>query len=98
MASDSRLTLNVSTPVVPNNAIPFSDTTQKIFICPNNCGISTCGNASYNNKPIAGFINQFISGISEKTLVSEIPQMLIKFFNNLNSNGTTIFQAIDKTV
>ena len=33
MASDSRLTLNVSTPIidsiVSNNAIPFSDTTKK---------------------------------------------------------------------
>lgn len=97
MASDSRLTLTVSNPIigpiVAKNSIPFSDSTCKTFVCPNGCGISTCGNASYNNKPIAGFIDQFISQLTKKTKVSDIPQMLIDYFNALNNNVLTIFQV-----
>ena len=97
MASDSRSTLTVSSPIigtiVSQNCIPFSDATSKTFACPNGCGISTCGNASYKNKPIAGYIEQFICGIDKKTKVSEIPQMLIKYFNAIDSNATTIFQV-----
>lgn len=97
MASDSRLTLTVSNPVigpiVAQNSIPFSDSTYKTFLCPNGCGISTCGNAAYNNKPIAGYIEQFIDKLSKKTLVSEIPQMLINFFNAIDDNVVTIFQV-----
>ena len=97
MASDSRLTLTVSNqimgPIIAQNSIPFSDSTYKTFICPNGCGISSCGNASYNNKPIAGYIEQFISGLNKKTKISEIPQMLIDYFNALNKDAVTIFQV-----
>lgn len=97
MASDSRLTLTISNPIigpfVAQNSIPFSDSTYKTFLCPNGCGISTCGNASYNNKPIAGYIEQFIQKLSKKTLISDIPQLLIDNFNALNNKVTTIFQV-----
>ena len=97
MASDSRLTLTISNqiigPIVAENAIPFSDSTYKTFSCPNGSGISACGNASYNNKPIAGYIEQFIDGLTKKTKVSEIPQMLIDYFNALNANVISIFQV-----
>ena len=73
MASDSRLTLTIPNqiigPIVAENAIPFSDSTYKTFSCPNGSGISACGNASYNNKPIAGYIEQFIDGLTKKTKV-----------------------------
>ena len=86
MASDSRLTLTVSNPVIGpiavSNSIPFSDFTYKTFLCPNGSGISTCGNAE-----------QFINKLSKKTLVSEIPQMLIDFFNAIDNTVVTIFQV-----
>ena len=97
MASDSRLTLTISNPIIgpiiAQNSIPLSDSTYKTFLCPNGCGISTCGNAAYNNKPIAGYIEQFIEKLTKKTLVSDIPQLLIDNFNTLNNGITTIFQV-----
>lgn len=97
MASDSRTTANVISSVnnkILNNNFPISDTAYKTFLCPNNCGISTCGNAGYNNAPIAGFIETFISEkISSYTKISNIPQMLIDFFNSINKTLITIFQV-----
>ena len=63
MASDSRTTLTTSA-IGQNgsmiiNSFPFSDSTNKTFVAPNGCGVSTCGDSSYQNKPIAGFIDKF---------------------------------------
>ena len=72
--------------------IHTSNTTDKTFICPNGAGISTCGDATVLNKPIAGFIQNFIqSKIESSASVDDIPQKLIDFFSeiagsNLNTN------------
>ena len=73
MASDSRSTLTNTirngNQIIQNN-FPLSDATFKTFLCSNNCGISTCGAASYNNKPIAGFIEKFIQDFKERYSIS----------------------------
>lgn len=96
MASDSRMTLQQlkinKSMMLEKHMLPFSDSANKIFQCPNNCGISCCGDAEYKNKPIAGFVERFIErNISKTTLLSEIPEKLIIYFNSLDLNKTSVF-------
>lgn len=95
MASDSRSTLT-NTIKEGNSTIinqfPLSDSTFKTFLCSNNCGISTCGAASYNNKPIAGFIEKFIQDyIKKDTPLTDVPQMLLDYFDKIDKKSITIF-------
>ena len=64
LASDSRTTY---TQTIQNNNITTvkigthtTDTTNKTFLCSNNIGISTCGDASLDGTPITGYIEAFI--------------------------------------
>lgn len=55
MGSDSRISF--SSQIAPNIPVNiqtghYFDTQEKTFLCPNNCGISTCGAASLQNKNI----------------------------------------------
>lgn len=64
MGSDSRISF--SSQIAPNIPVNiqtgnYFDTQEKTFLCPNNCGISTCGAASLQNKNIAGYIYDFVS-------------------------------------
>lgn len=97
MASDSRSTLTTTTingmQTIQNN-FPLSDSSFKTFLCTNNCGISTCGAASYNNKPIAGYIENFIEEqIKKETSINEIPQLLLTYFEQIDPNAVTIFHV-----
>lgn len=61
MASDSRTTFSTTIhkqdgTIVQNNGVHYSDSSYKTFLTPKGVGISTCGQASINNKPIAGYI------------------------------------------
>ncbi len=66
MAADSRLTLSRSFQSDDKNApaveldVLQSDANFKIFLCPNDVGISTCGDAGIQGVPLAGYIEQFI--------------------------------------
>lgn len=97
MASDSRTTLTNS--VVVNNTLvknnfPLSDTTFKTFLCKNGCGISTCGDASYNNRPIAGLLERFIeTELSSTTPVTEMPQKLLDYLDKYDSSRVSIFHV-----
>ncbi len=87
MASDSRTTYNTTetTPsgvVTHNNGVHFSDSTYKTFLTPNGVGISTCGDAGINDKPIAGFIESFINEHKNNN-VDEIKDSIIPYFKNL---------------
>ena len=87
MASDSRLTITTH-----KGQIPYSDTNQKTFLCPNKCGISVCGNASYNNQPIGGYIENFIhSHTTDKTKISEMPSLLLNYFNSIDPTRQSMF-------
>lgn len=86
LASDRRTTYQTSVQngnfVTVYHGIHTTNSTDKTFICPNGCGISTCGDSSIDGKPITGYIQQFIrEKISKETIVSEIPQMIIDFFS-----------------
>lgn len=97
MASDSRTTLTNTLKeggsTIVNN-FPLSDSTFKTFLCCNNCGISTCGAASYNNKPIAGFIEKFFKDfIKKETPVMDMPQMLLDYFDKINNKSVSVFHV-----
>lgn len=66
MASDSRTTYNTTTTnpngsIICDHGIHSSDSTYKTFLTNRGVGISTCGQASINNKPIAGYIEDLIN-------------------------------------
>ena len=62
--------------------IHVTNSTDKTFLCPNGAGISTCGDASLQGKPITGFIQDMIHlKIKEETSVKEIPQIIIDYFS-----------------
>ena len=64
MAADSRLTLtfprNLPGAVPHTVSVPSSDSARKLFVTPNNVGISFYGVASINGAPIAGVVESFI--------------------------------------
>ncbi len=64
MAADSRLTLAFSRnlPGTPPHTVSVtsSDSARKLFLTPNNIGISTYGVAAVNGAPIAGVVESFI--------------------------------------
>jgi len=87
MASDSRTTYNISTAapdgtITHNNGVHFSDSTYKTFVTPTGVGISTCGQASINNKPIAGYIESFINEYRTAN-VDEIKDAITPYFKAL---------------
>ena len=72
-----------------------SNSTDKTFICPNGAGISTCGDATLLGKPITGFIQEMIRAkINEHTLVSDMPQLIIDYFNALSVVPKTNFIVV----
>ena len=96
LASDSRTTYTQTTKVGNQTTVKIgthtTDTTNKTFLCPNNVGISTCGDASLSGTPITGYIEAFIrEKITESTDVSTIPQLLIDYFNTTSEIPNTDF-------
>ncbi len=86
MASDSRLTLNVTQQQedkqIIQAAVGQSDSNYKTFLATNNIGISTYGAADIKGVPIAGYIESFISEeLSEDQYeVDEVPKKLLDYF------------------
>lgn len=100
MASDSRISITTSElvndgtdgnpKVIKEEMAHFSDTTYKTYLMDNSIGISSCGNATINNAPIAGYIESFIrenSGIS----INKVPQKILAYFQKLEPNKNTTF-------
>ena len=97
MASDSRTTYSNQT-VLPNGEIrhnfgvQITDTTYKTFICNPRIGLSTCGDASINNTPIAGFIENFISQkVTDDDSVEGICNKLVEYFSQYDPIPSTNF-------
>lgn len=85
VASDSRSTLNKQQDrngkTIIQSGVHTTDTTYKTFLCPGRIGIATCGDASINSMPIAGYIEAFIrEKINQNTLVDDVPSLLIEYF------------------
>ena len=96
LASDRRTTYNNTMPlegrIVQQIGIHTTNSTDKTFICPNNAGISTCGDASLLGKPITGFIQEMIrERISADCKVRDMPQIIIDYFHGLPQIPDTHF-------
>ncbi|MDT4761828.1 hypothetical protein [Sphaerochaeta sp. PS] len=91
LASDSRISYN-ETKTDGNSktvlvGVHNSDTMDKTFICPNNIGISTCGDASIKGIPITGYIEDFIrTNITDQTDIDILPNLIILYFQGLDPN------------
>jgi hypothetical protein len=89
MASDSRLTLNVSREEdgkgISQFAVGESDSINKTFLAPGNIGISTFGRADVQGVPISGFIESFIDEhlANKEFSVSQVPLEILNYFKNL---------------
>ena len=102
MASDSRTTFNrqdfsplpdgKGAIITDRQGVHYSDTTFKTFLAPNNIGISTCGAAAINGKPVAGYIEDFIhKSITEETKISEIPHLIMNEFRSYSPIPDILF-------
>ena len=61
-------------------------------MCPNDSGISICGEATFLDKPITGFIQDMIrERISKDCLVESMPQIIIDYFNGFSTVPDTVF-------
>lgn len=96
LASDRRTTYTTTNKIQNETIIGYgvhtTNSTEKTFLCPNKCGISTCGDGSVNGKPITGYIHQFIrEKVNTETNIQSMPQMLIEFFRSFESVPDTNF-------
>ena len=97
MASDSRTTHN-NTFLRPEGilecqvGVQVTDTVYKTFLCQGRIGISTCGAASINGLPIAGYIENCISTKTDNTsTVESVSQGLLDYFSQFTPVPATIF-------
>lgn len=96
LASDRRTTysnaVEVEGRIIQRIGVHTTNSTDKTFLCPNGAGISTCGEASLLGSPITGYIQEMIrTKIGEDCDVEEIPQLIIEFFNELETVPDTNF-------
>lgn len=92
MASDSRITYNNT--ITKEKGVHFSDYAYKTFLCGDEIGISTCGNADIDGKPIAGFIESFIKNkYSKGQDVETVANQLLDFFNEIAKGKNIHFQV-----
>ena len=107
MASDSRTTYNSQefcelpdgkgALITRNQGVHYSDTTYKTFLA-NNIGISTCGDASINGKPLTGYVESFIhEKIGKDTDICDVPLLLIQYFNAFSPIPNIVFHVAGYT-
>lgn len=88
LAGDRRTTYTntqkVGGETIQRIGIHTTNSTDKIFLCPNGAGIYTCGDSTLLGKPITGFIQELIrTRIGKDCRVKDMPKMIIDFFNGL---------------
>ena len=96
LASDRRTTYTNTRQngleIIHDIGVHSTNSTDKTFICPNNVGISTCGDASLMGKPITGYIQNMIrTKIESDCAISDMPQIIIDYFNELDIVPNTNF-------
>lgn len=96
LASDRRTTYSNTTTIdgkiVQRIGVHITNSTDKTFVCPNNAGISTCGDSSLMGKPITGFIQEMIrEKISKDCKVENMPQIIIDYFSKIPKTPDTHF-------
>lgn len=86
MASDSRTTLSGR-----RTSIELTDSTDKTHLLINNCGISHCGSADMDNKPISVHIENFQKQFLKKdTPITKVPDLLVKYIESVKEDTTDI--------
>jgi hypothetical protein len=95
MASDSRASMSRTmvngNQTIVDNFIHYNDNTMKTYLCPNNCGISVCGNATIEGSPISGCIDSFIKEcIHDSTDIDEMPKLILEYFHRFKISSATI--------
>jgi len=86
----------MATPMSPisHYGLHFTESTYKTFLCGEKIGISTCGDASVNGRPIAGYIESFINNIYKNDFsVEKTTGELISYFYNINPKLQTVFHV-----
>lgn len=97
MASDSKATYNQMSKtqdgeVIRSIGVHSTNTMDKTFLCPNKCGISTCGDASIKGEPITGYIQSFIrENVFESTKITEMPELILDYFSSFTPIPSTTF-------
>lgn len=91
MASDSRTTFSrqgmnplpdgKGTIITQLQGVHYSDTTYKTFLVGKYIGVSTCGAAAINGKPIAGYVEDFINNkVGAETSIQKVSEMILDSF------------------
>ena len=104
MASDSRTTYNNL--VTGERGVYYSDTSYKTFLCGDKIGISCCGDADVDGKPIAGLVENFIKNVYNGHDVATTAKLLSEHFSSMAANkqihffvaGYSSHDNIDKKV
>lgn len=96
MAADSRTTYTKTTVEngmqVQQVGVSYNESTNKLFLTPNNVGISFCGEASVYGVPISGLIDSFIyEKLNEQLSVRETADLLLTYFREIKSDLVTTF-------
>lgn len=95
MGSDSRISFSSQlAPTIPVNVQTghYFDTQEKTFLCPNGCGISTCGAASIQGKNITGYIKNYIeTRIQSTTSVYDTANNLRIFIQGIDKYSEAHF-------
>ena len=92
LAGDSRSSYNKTDGNITQVGVHTTNTTNKVFSCPNKVGIAVCGDASVKGIPISGFVESFIrEKIKEETDIEEMPNLVKIYFKNLDQNLNTTF-------
>jgi len=94
MASDSKTTYTREVDGKVMVGIHTNNTTRKTFLCPNQVGLSSCGEGSVLGVPIAGYIENFIrEKLTMDTQIDDMPKMIIQYFKELVEGKSAIPQA-----
>lgn len=96
LASDSRTTYSntqtTGNQTIQTIGIHTTNTTDKAFLCPNGCGIATCGEATIGGLPITSEIQSFIrEKVRADTGVMEVPALLLDYFHQFPAVPATNF-------
>lgn len=95
MASDSRITYNFTSKNDDGTktvelGVHSSNSTPKTFLTSSNVGISYCGDSAIKNKPITGYIENFLEEHKDDD-VDTIKDLIISYFTGLEANLNTTF-------
>ncbi|MEG2638652.1 MAG: hypothetical protein RR992_04005 [Clostridiales bacterium] len=98
MAGDSRATYNGQRveggKIIKDFGIHFTESVNKVYMAPNNVGISACNDFSFNGKALAGYLQSFIVGeLNPEVLPSAVPEKLLHFVQELEPVPNILFHV-----